>query len=53
MTNRKALRIASENGKVFYRTFPIGKKKKKTRQEKLEEKLREFNPKLYYGVKNA
>ncbi len=53
MTNRKALRIASENGKVFYRTFPIGKKRNKTRQEKLEESVRKFNPKLYYGVKNA
>ena len=50
---RKALRIASENGKVFYRTFPIGKKRKKTRQEKLEEQIRKFNPKLYYGVQNA
>ena len=50
---RKALRIASENGRVFYRTFPIGKKRKKSRQEKLEEQMRKFNPKLYYGVKNA
>ena len=50
---RKALRIASENGKVFYRTFPIGKKRKKTRQELLEERMRQFNPKLYYGVKNT
>jgi len=50
---RRALRIASENGKVFYRTFPIGKKRKKTRQEKLEEQMRKFNPKLYYGVQNA
>ena len=50
---RKALRIASENGRVFYRTFPIGKKRKKTRQEKLEEQMRKFNPKLYYGVQNA
>jgi hypothetical protein len=50
---RKSLRIASENGKVFYRTFPIGKKRKKTRQKKLEEQMRKFNPKLYYGVKNA
>ena len=50
---RRALRIASENGRVFYRTFPIGKKRKKTRQEKLEEQMRNFNPKLYYGVQNA
>jgi len=50
---RKSLRIASENGKVYYRTFPIGKKRKKTRQELFEEKLRQFNPKLYYGVQNA
>jgi|TARA_B100000073_G_scaffold160477_1_gene132575 hypothetical protein len=50
---RRALRIASENGKVFYRTFPIGKKRKKSRQEKLEEQMRKFNPKLYYGVQNA
>jgi len=50
---RKALRIASENGKVYYRTFPIGKKRKKTRQEKLKEQIRKFNPKLYYGVQNA
>jgi len=50
---RKALRIASENGKVFYRTFPIGKKRKKTRQELLEERMRQFNPKQYYGVKNT
>ncbi len=50
---RKALRIASENGKVFYRTIPLGKKKQKNRQQKLEEKIRQFNPKLYYGVQNA
>jgi len=50
---RRALRIASENGKVFYRTFPIGKKRKKSRQEKLEEQMRKFNPKLYYGVQNT
>ena len=50
---RRALRIASENGKVYYRTFPIGKKRKKTRQQKLEEQMRKFNPKLYYGVQNA
>ena len=50
---RRALRIASENGKVYYRTFPIGKKRKKSRQEKLEEQMRKFNPKLYYGVQNA
>ena len=50
---RRALRIASENGRVFYRTFPIGKKRKKTKQEKLEEQIQKFNPKLYYGVQNA
>ena len=50
---RRALRIASENGKVYYRTFPIGKKRKKTRQEKLEERIKQFNPKLYYGVQNT
>ena len=50
---RKALRIASENGRVFYRTFPIGKNRNKTRQEKLEEQMSKFNPKLYYGVQNA
>ena len=43
---RKALRIASENGKVFYRTIPLGKKKQKNRQQKLEEQMRKFNPKL-------
>ena len=51
MSNRKALRIAE--GKVFYRTIPIGKKRKKTKEEKLREKLRLFNPKLYYGVRNT
>ena len=50
---RKSLRIASENGKVFYRTIPLGKKKEKNRQQKLEEQMRKFNPKLYYGVKNT
>ena len=50
---RKALRIASENGKVYYKTFSIGKKRKKTRQEKLEERIKQFNPKLYYGVQNT
>ena len=50
---RKALRIASENGKVFYRTIPLGKKKQKNRQQKLEEQMRKFNPKLYYGVQNT
>ncbi len=33
--------------------IPIGKKKEKNRQQKLEEQMRKFNPKLYYGVKNA
>ena len=50
---RESLRIASKNGRVFYRTFPIGKKRKKTREQKLEELMQEFNPKLYYGVKNT
>ena len=50
---RESLRIASENGRVFYRKFPLGKKRKKTRQQKLEEKIKQFNPKLYYGVQNA
>ena len=50
---RKSLRIASENGKVYYRKLPLGKKRKKTREQKLEELMQEFNPKLYYGVKNT
>ena len=29
------------------------RQRKKTRQEKLEEQMRNFNPKLYYGVQNA
>tara|TARA_B100001093_G_C26351983_1_gene810642 strand:+ start:184 stop:345 length:162 start_codon:yes stop_codon:yes gene_type:complete len=53
MTNRKALRIT--NGSVlYYRDLKkFGKKRKKTKQEKLEEKIREFNPNLYYGVRNT
>ena len=50
---RRALRIASENGKVYYRTIPLGKKKEKNKQQKLEERIMQFNPKLYYGVQNA
>ena len=53
MTNRRALRIS--NGSVLYKRDLIrfGKKKKKSREEKLEERIRQFNPKLYYGVKNT
>tara|TARA_R100000734_G_C3258398_1_gene57815 strand:- start:180 stop:341 length:162 start_codon:yes stop_codon:yes gene_type:complete len=53
MNNRKALKIT--NGSViYYRELKkFGKKKKKTRQELLEEKIRRFNPKLYYGVRNT
>ena len=50
---RRALRIASENGRVFYRTFPIGKKRKKTKEEKLREQDMQFYPKRYFGVQNA
>tara|TARA_B100000131_G_scaffold106266_1_gene103112 strand:+ start:259 stop:456 length:198 start_codon:yes stop_codon:yes gene_type:complete len=39
--------------KGFNRHFPLGKKKEKNRQQKLEEQMRKFNPKLYYGVKNT
>ena len=53
MSNRRSLRITQENGKVYFRTIPLGKKKKKNRQQKLEEQMRKFNPKLYYGVQNA
>ena len=53
MSNRKALRIS--NGSVLYKIdlLHFGKKKKKSREEKLEERIRQFNPKLYYGVKNT
>jgi len=53
MSNRKALRIS--NGSVLYKRdlLRFGKKKKKSREEKLEERMRQFNPKLYYGVKNT
>ena len=55
MSNRKALRIS--NGSVLYKRdlirFGKKKKKKKTRQELFEERARQFNPKLYYGVKNT
>ena len=50
---RKTLRIASENDRVFYRTFPIGKKRKKTREEKLREQDMQFYPKRYFGVQNT
>jgi hypothetical protein len=50
---RKTLRIASENGKVFYKTIPIGKKRKKTREEKLREQDMQFYPKRYFGVQNT
>ena len=48
MTNRRALRIS--NGSVLYKRDLIrfGKKKKKTRQELLEERGRQFNPLKYY-----
>jgi hypothetical protein len=51
--SRKALRIASENGKVYFKTLPLGKKRKKTKQEKLKEQDRQFYPKQYYGIKNT
>ena len=48
MTNRRALRIS--NGSVLYKRDLIrfGKKKKKTRQELLEDRGRQFNPLKYY-----
>ena len=48
MSNRRALRIS--NGSVLYKRDLIrfGKKKKKTRQELLEERGRQFNPLKYY-----
>ena len=48
MTNRRALRIS--NGSVLYKRDLIrfGKKKKKTRQDLLEERGRQFNPLKYY-----
>ena len=53
MTNRRALRIS--NGSVLYKRDLIrfGKKRKKSREEKAAERIRQFNPKLYYGVKNT
>ena len=51
---RKALRIASENGKVYYRTFPIGKKKE-NKYLKLQRQQKQINPMEYnksqYGAK--
>lgn len=48
MSNRRALRIS--NSSVLYKRDLIrfGKKKKKTRQELLEERGRQFNPLKYY-----
>ena len=53
MSNRRSLRISQEKGKVYFRTIPLGKKKKKTKKEKLKEQDRQFYPKSYYGIKNA
>jgi len=48
MTNRRALRIS--NGSVLYKRDLIrfGKKKKKTRQELLEKRRRQFDQLKYY-----
>ena len=48
MSNRRALRIS--NGSVLYKRDLIrfGKKKKKTRQELLEKRRRQFDQLKYY-----
>jgi len=50
MTNRRALRIS--NGSVLYKRDLI-RFSKKSKKEKELEKMRLFNPKLYYGIRNV
>ena len=50
MSNRRALRIS--NGSVLYKRDLIRFGKKSKKENELEQ-MRLFNPKSYYGIRNA